>query len=54
MDLTRRHLLKGATALGVAGAVPGALARPAQAQTTQKKELVSRARAAISRSSTPT
>ena len=39
MDLTRRHLLKGAAALGVAGAVPGALARPAQAQTTQKKEL---------------
>jgi len=40
MDLTRRHLLKGAAALGVAGATPGTLARPAHAQTTQKKELV--------------
>ena len=36
MELTRRHLLKGAAA----GAVPGTLARPADAQTTQKKELV--------------
>ena len=40
MDLTRRHLLKGAAAVGIAGAVPSTLARPAQAQTTQKKELV--------------
>ena len=40
MKLTRRELLKGAAALGTAGAVPGALARPAQAQTTQKKELI--------------
>ena len=39
MDLTRRHLLKGAAAVGIAGAVPSTLARPAQAQTTQKKEL---------------
>ena len=41
MEFTRRHLLKGAAALGVAGAVPATLARPAVAQTTQKKELVS-------------
>ena len=41
MELTRRDLLKGAAALGVAGAVPATLARPAFAQTTQKKELVS-------------
>src|SRR5262245_17241880 len=40
MEFTRRDLLKGAAALGTAGAVPGALARPAHAQTTQKKELV--------------
>jgi len=40
MELTRRDLLKGAAALGAAGAVPGAVVRPAQAQTTQKKELV--------------
>jgi peptide/nickel transport system substrate-binding protein len=40
MKLTRRELLKGATALGVAGTVPGALVRPAAAQTTQKRELV--------------
>ncbi len=40
MELTRRDLLKGAAALGAAGAVPGAHARPAHAQTTQKKELV--------------
>jgi peptide/nickel transport system substrate-binding protein len=39
MELTRRDLLRGAAALGAA-AVPGALARPALAQTTQKKELV--------------
>src|SRR5262245_15542375 len=41
MEFTRRHLLKGAAALGAAGAVPVTLARPAAAQTTQKKELVS-------------
>ena len=41
MELTRRNLLKGAAALGAAGAVPATLARPAVAQTTQKKELVS-------------
>jgi peptide/nickel transport system substrate-binding protein len=40
MKLTRRGLLKGVAALGAAGAVPGALTRSAQAQTTQKKELV--------------
>src|SRR6202795_4309886 len=41
MELSRRDLLKGAAALGAAGAVPATLARPAFAQTTQKKELVS-------------
>src|SRR6185369_3998017 len=41
MELTRRDLLKGTVALGAAGAVPATLARPAFAQTTQKKELVS-------------
>ncbi len=40
MQLTRREVLKGAAALGAAGAVPGALTGPARAQTTQKKELV--------------
>jgi peptide/nickel transport system substrate-binding protein len=35
--ITRRELLQGAAALGVAGAVA---ARPAHAQTTQKRELV--------------
>ena len=40
MNVTRRELLKGAAALGVAGALPGAMAAPAQAQTTQKRELV--------------
>src|SRR5262245_32681763 len=40
MDLTRRELLKGAAALGAAGAVSGGLAGPGHAQTTQKKELV--------------
>src|SRR6266581_2499297 len=40
MQVTRRELLKGAAALGVAGAVPQALPGSAQAQTTQKKELV--------------
>jgi peptide/nickel transport system substrate-binding protein len=38
-QLTRRDLLKGAAALGVAGAVAPS-AGPASAQTTQKKELV--------------
>jgi ABC-type transport system substrate-binding protein len=41
MKVTRRELLKGAAALGVAGALPQALPGAAQAQTTQKKELVS-------------
>ena len=41
MELSRRDLLKGAAVLGAAGAVPATLARPAFAQTTQKKELVS-------------
>src|SRR5258705_3703817 len=40
MDVTRRELLKGAAALGVAGALPLALPGAAEAQTTQKKELV--------------
>src|SRR5215470_14601751 len=40
MDVTRRDLLKGAAALGVAGALGQALPDTAQAQTTQKKELV--------------
>src|SRR5437773_3166083 len=40
MRLTRRELLRGAAALGAAGAVPGALAGLAHAQTTQKRELV--------------
>src|SRR5229473_3540851 len=40
MDVTRRELLKGAAALGVAGALPQALPGTVQAQTTQKKELV--------------
>jgi peptide/nickel transport system substrate-binding protein len=40
MQVTRRELLKGAAALGVAGALPQALPGAAQAQTTQKKELV--------------
>src|SRR6266542_507190 len=40
MKLTRRELLRGAAALGAAGAVPGALAGPAHAQTTQKRELL--------------
>ena len=38
-QVTRRDLLKGAAAVGVAGAV-APLAGPASAQTTQKKELV--------------
>src|SRR6202047_3209052 len=40
MEITRRELLKGATALGVAGTLPQALPGVAQAQTTQKRELV--------------
>src|SRR5215469_2981628 len=40
MKVTRRELLKGAAALGVAGAVPQLVPVAAQAQTTQKKELV--------------
>src|SRR5262245_60488222 len=40
MDVTRRDLLKGAAALGVAGALGQALPDTAQAQTTQKRELV--------------
>jgi peptide/nickel transport system substrate-binding protein len=40
MSITRRDLLKGAAALGAAGAVPQAVANLAQAQTTQKRELV--------------
>ncbi len=39
-DLTRRELLKGMTALGAAGALPHVLSGSAQAQTTQKRELV--------------
>jgi ABC-type transport system substrate-binding protein len=40
MEVTRRELLKGAAALGVAGALSQALSGAAQAQTTKKKELV--------------
>jgi peptide/nickel transport system substrate-binding protein len=40
MELTRRDLLKGAAALGAAATVPLTAGGPAQAQTTQKKELV--------------
>ena len=40
MKLTRRELLKGSAALGAASAVPAALARHVEAQTTQKRELV--------------
>src|SRR4029077_9019756 len=40
MELTRRDLLKGAAALGAAGAVPLTAGGAALAQTTQKKELV--------------
>ncbi len=40
MELTRRDLLKGAAALGAAAAVDLAAGGAAQAQTTQKKELV--------------
>src|SRR5215510_2378123 len=40
MALTRRELLKSAAALGAAGTLSPALPRTAQAQTTQKKDLV--------------
>jgi peptide/nickel transport system substrate-binding protein len=40
MAVTRRELLKGAAALGAAGALSQTLPRTARAQTTQKKELV--------------
>jgi peptide/nickel transport system substrate-binding protein len=40
MIVTRRELLKGAAALGVAGAMPQLAPGAAQAQTTQKKELI--------------
>jgi peptide/nickel transport system substrate-binding protein len=40
MDVTRRELLKGAAALGAAGAVPHVLTGPARAQATAKRELV--------------
>src|SRR5262245_33786439 len=40
MTVTRRDLLKGAALAGAAAALPGGLAGPAGAQTTQKRELV--------------
>ena len=40
MTVTRRELLKGAAALGVAGAMPQLSPGAARAQTTQKKELI--------------
>src|SRR4029450_4109715 len=40
MKGTRRGLLKGAPIAGAAAALPGGLAGPAAAQTTQKRELV--------------
>src|SRR6266852_1931245 len=40
MSITRRELLKGAAALGAAGAVAQVAPSLAQAQTTQKRELV--------------
>ncbi len=40
MAVTRRELLKGAAALGAAGALSQTLPGTAHAQTTQKKELV--------------
>src|SRR2546428_10244763 len=49
MEVTRRELLKGAAALGVAGALPEALPGAAQAQTTQKRELVTAQGGDISR-----
>jgi peptide/nickel transport system substrate-binding protein len=39
IQVTRRELLKGAAAVGAAAALPGSI-RSAQAQTTQKRELV--------------
>jgi len=39
-ELTRRQVLKGAAAVGAAGAVNHALGQTGQAQTTQKRELV--------------
>jgi len=38
-ELTRRQWLKGATALGAAGAITAAAPRPGVAQTTQKRDL---------------
>src|SRR5512138_1648732 len=38
--LTRRALLKAAGVAGAAAALPSALARPAGAQTTSKRELI--------------
>jgi peptide/nickel transport system substrate-binding protein len=40
MNVTRRDLLKGAALAGAAATLPGGLAGPAAAQTTQKRELV--------------
>src|SRR2546428_9080583 len=40
MKVTRRELLKGAAAVGIAGALPQALPPSVHAQTTQKRELV--------------
>ena len=40
MTATRRELLKGAAAVGVLGGLPQMVSSGAQAQTTQKKELV--------------
>ncbi|HEU5190763.1 MAG TPA: ABC transporter substrate-binding protein [Methylomirabilota bacterium] len=40
MTVSRRDLLKGAALAGAAAALPGGLAAPAAAQTTQKRELV--------------
>ena len=40
MKVTRRELLKGAAVLGAAGMVPAVGLRDAEAQTTQKRELV--------------
>ncbi|HEV8641303.1 MAG TPA: ABC transporter substrate-binding protein [Methylomirabilota bacterium] len=40
VQVTRRHLLKGAAAAGAVAALPGPLVREAHAQTTQKRELV--------------
>ena len=40
MQITRRELLMGTAAVGVAGRLPQIGPRAAQAQTTQKRELV--------------